>query len=75
MTSSWRLTTSRSTSAGAAPPHTVVMVITGRLTSGDSWIGIDCSATRPNMTTMRTAEITAIGRSMAPRIRFISWPR
>ena len=60
--SSWRLTISRSISAGAAPAQVVVTVITGRFTSGASWIGICSSATIPNITVIRTAEITAIGR-------------
>ncbi len=71
ISSSWRLRISRSISAGAAPGHSVVTVMTGRLTSGASWIGMFCSATRPNITTMSTAATTAIGRSMAVRIRFI----
>ena len=43
--SSWRLTISRSTSAGAAPAQSVRTLITGWLTSGASWIGMLSSAT------------------------------
>ncbi len=70
-TSSCWVRISRSTSAGAAPGHSVSTVITGRLTSGASCTGIDCSATMPNITTMMTAATTAMGRSMARRMRFI----
>ena len=45
MTSSCSLTISRSISAGAAPGHSVVIEITGLLTSGASWIGMVSSAT------------------------------
>src|ERR671918_1391882 len=71
-TSSCSLRISRSTSAGAAPGHSVVIMITGSRTSGVSWMGRVASAPRPNTTAMSTAAITAIGRSIASRIRFIS---
>ena len=70
--SSWRVTISRSTSAGAAPGQSVSTVITGWRTSGASCTGIALSATRPNITTISTAAITAIGRSIARRIGFIA---
>ena len=48
------------------------MVRTGLRTSGVSWIGIVCSATRPNISTIRIAATTAIGRLMASLIRFMA---
>ena len=48
------------------------MVRTGLRTSGVSWIGIVCSATRPNISTIRIAAITAIGLLMASLIRFMA---
>jgi len=56
---------------GGAPNHCVVMVMTGRLTSGASWMGMVRSATKPNSTTNNTAETTAMGRPMAAVMRFI----
>ena len=68
---SWRLTISRSTSAGAAPPQKVLIEIMGLRTSGASWMGMISKATRPKVTTIKTAATTAMGRSIAVRIRSI----
>ena len=45
-------------------------VITGRRTSGASWIGMTRSASTPNITTINTAATTAIGRPIAVLIKF-----
>ena len=71
-TSSWGIRISRSISAGAAPAQLVVTVMTGRRTSGVSWIGMVWSASRPNRTTISTAATTATGRSIARRMMFIA---
>ena len=62
--SSWRLTISRSISAGEPPLQLVVTVMTGRATSGVSWMGMVRSASAPNIVTMRTAAMTARGRAI-----------
>ena len=62
--SSCRLTISRSISAGEPPRQLVATVITGRATSGVSWMGMVRSASAPNIVTMSTAAMTAIGRSI-----------
>ena len=45
--------------------------MTGRCTSGVSWMGMVSSATTPKVTSIKTAAITAVGRPIAMRMRFI----
>ena len=54
----------------APPARLVVTVMTGRRRSGASWTGMVRSASTPNMTVISTAATTAMGRSMAMRMRF-----
>ena len=49
----------------------VVTLISGLETSGASWMGMRCRARKPKISTIITAAITAVGRLMAPSIRFI----
>ena len=62
---------SASTSSGAAARHPVRMVISGRSTSGVSWIGRRERLSAPNRTTSSTATSVAVGLESASRVQLI----